>query len=91
MAQGPILYISYDGVLQPLGYSQIVRPLLGLAKAGFRYVLLSFERASDLENATHRAQVAKALNEAGIDWHPQRYRTPGPKGSHRHRPQDDLR
>ncbi len=81
MASGPILYISYDGALQPLGYSQIVRPLLGLSQLGFRYVLLSFERVQDLQNLEHKAQVAKALSDAGIDWHPQPYLTPGPKAA----------
>lgn len=38
------LYISYDGLLDPLGQSQILPYILGLAEVGFRFTIISFEK-----------------------------------------------
>ena len=38
-----ILYLSYDGMTDPLGQSQVLPYLAGLSKKGFRFHLISFE------------------------------------------------
>ena len=43
-----VLCASYDGMLEPLGQSQVVAYLVKLADA---YQFLSFEKARDLERA----------------------------------------
>ena len=65
------LYLSYDGMCDPLGGSQVLPYLLGLAKRGHRISLVSFEKPQ--RTAEERAEVAEACRAAGIDWHPLRY------------------
>ena len=66
-----VLYLSYDGMTDPLGQSQVLPYLAGLARRGHDISLISFEKAmrSQGERDAVRAQCA----EAGIDWHPQEY------------------
>ena len=46
-----ILYISYNGMLDALGQSQVLPYLRKLSKEGFVFTLLSFERRPSLESA----------------------------------------
>ncbi len=39
-----ILYISYDGMTDPLGQSQVLPYLSGLTKYGYCFTILSFEK-----------------------------------------------
>lgn len=73
-AQGSkILYLTVDGVLQPLGYSQVCRILLGLSRRGFRYHLLSLEGRADLEDSGRVAALREELRTHGIEWTPLPY------------------
>jgi glycosyltransferase involved in cell wall biosynthesis len=65
------LYLSYDGMCDPLGQSQVLPYLVGLARNGHRITLISFEKPE--RGADERASVASACAAAGIDWHPLRY------------------
>ena len=67
-----VLYISYDGMLEPLGQSQVLAYLERLA-ANRRIHLISFEKASDWVDAERRARIAARIRAAGIVWHPRRY------------------
>lgn len=67
-----ILYISYDGMLEPLGQSQVVAYLEKLA-AGRRIHLVSFEKAADWADVARRGAMRARLGTAGIAWHPMRY------------------
>lgn len=67
-----VLYISYDGVLEPLGQSQVLAYLERLA-AGRRIHLISFEKAEDWRNHSHRDAVRSRMADADIAWHPLRY------------------
>ena len=66
------LYMCYDGVLEPLGESQVVAYLEVLADA-YDIHLISFEKPADLARRDHRARMAARLRDAGITWHPRRY------------------
>ena len=67
-----ILYISYDGMLEPLGQSQVLGYLKRLA-AGRRIHLISFEKSEDWADGAARARIAQDIADAGIVWHPLRY------------------
>ncbi|RMH15833.1 MAG: hypothetical protein D6701_09635, partial [Gemmatimonadetes bacterium] len=68
-----VVYVSYDGALDPLGGSQVVPYLLGLAGRGHRPHLLSFEKPHRLADAEARARLQERLGGGGVTWHPLRY------------------
>ena len=67
-----ILYISYDGMLEPLGQSQVLAYLEQLAR-GRRIHLISFEKHVHWADRPYRASVEKRIADARIHWHPLRY------------------
>jgi len=67
-----ILYISYDGMLEPLGQSQVLAYLEKLAP-GRSIQLISFEKPNDWADRERRKAVARRIAGAGISWHPMRY------------------
>jgi len=67
-----VLYLTYDGLLEPLGQSQVLQYVLQLA-CSHRITLLSYEKPEDLADARSRTAVEAALREAGIEWRPLRY------------------
>ncbi|MGZ3859568.1 MAG: glycosyltransferase family 4 protein [Flavisolibacter sp.] len=66
-----ILYLSYDGMTDPLGQSQVLPYLTGLGKRGYQFTLISFEKEERLANG--RTAIAAICNQHGIDWHPLLY------------------
>src|SRR4051812_24511342 len=70
--QQAILYITYDGILEPLGESQVLQYLRGLA-SDFRIVLVSYEKPGDWADRHRRARARALLGEARITWVPLRY------------------
>lgn len=67
-----ILYISYDGMLEPLGQSQVLAYLRCLATDRCIY-LVSFEKPKDWANIAGRKRIAAEIASANIIWHPLRY------------------
>ncbi len=68
-----ILYICHDGVIPPLGQSQVLNLLLELRRRGGPHIsLLSFEKQADLL-APALATTRAKLEAAGIDWTLLRY------------------
>jgi glycosyltransferase involved in cell wall biosynthesis len=63
-----VLYISYDGLTDPLGQSQILPYLKGLTKHGFEFTILSFEKKARYEK--EKDIVNSIITEAGIRWVP---------------------
>lgn len=70
-----VLFISYNGMLDPLGQTQVIPYLRELAKRGVQFTLLSFERAAAFagEGARKRDELRRELSEQGIEWHWLRY------------------
>lgn len=68
----PVLYITYDGILEPLGQSQALAYLEKLSTDRPIH-LLSFEKPEDLKDLAARNRVASRIRAAGIHWHPLRY------------------
>lgn len=63
-----ILFISYDGMTDPLGQSQVIPYLQGLSKKGFQFHLLSCEKPEAYEK--NNESVKKLLDGYSIEWHP---------------------
>lgn len=71
-----ILFISYDGMMEPLGQSQVLSYLERLT-ADADIHLISFEKPEDLRDRARTAEIAKRIRVAGIRWTMLRYhRTP---------------
>jgi glycosyltransferase involved in cell wall biosynthesis len=70
-----VLFISYNGMLDPLGQTQVIPYLRELAKRGVQFTLLSFERAAAFTGGglRQRDELAQQLQEQGIEWHWLRY------------------
>ena len=70
-----VLYISYNGMLDPLGQSQVIPYLKELSKAGVRFTLLSFERnhAYTEKGVAQCRELQRELRQHKIDWHWLRY------------------
>lgn len=66
-----VLYISYDGMTDPLGQSQVLPYLRGLSKKGYQISLISCEKEERFE--LYRQQIGEICNEANIDWYPLNY------------------
>lgn len=63
-----ILFISYDGMTDPLGQSQVIPYLQGLCADGYRIFLLSCEKKEAFAN--NKATVEKLLEAYTIEWVP---------------------
>ncbi len=72
MGKPRILYISYDGMLEPLGQSQVIAYLERLA-GDYAIHLISFEKPSDRAQTDKVAAVSTRLAAAEIAWHPLTY------------------
>jgi glycosyltransferase involved in cell wall biosynthesis len=75
LAGKKVLFISYNGMLDPLGQSQVIPYLKELSKLRVRFTLLSYERDHAYDQAgRQRCDALRAeLFESGIDWHWLRY------------------
>ena len=69
------LYLSYDGMTDPLGQSQVLPYLKGLTKEGYTFHLVSFEKPEKFRK--HKKHIQRICDEAGIHWHPQDYAVGG--------------
>lgn len=64
----PCLFISYDGLLDPLGQSQILPYLFAVAKHPRKVYILSFEKAANYHK--NFQDFKKKLDNVGIVWQP---------------------
>lgn len=70
-----VLFISYNGMLDPLGQSQVLPYLRELSELGVQFTLLSFERPAALmaQGADKIEALRRQLVEHRIEWHWLRY------------------
>ncbi len=71
-----ILYITYDGLTDPLGQSQVLPYLFALSKNGVSFHVLSFEKKENYKAL--KDEIHAFIKDSSIAWHPQVY--------HRHPP-----
>jgi len=67
-----ILYISYDGMLEPLGQSQVLAYLKNLKKR-YKFYLISFEKPEAWRDQAVCVKLQESVKKAGITWYPLRY------------------
>ncbi len=63
-----VLYVSYDGMTDALGRSQVMPYLMGLAAKGHKIHIVSCEKKQILPHET--AEVQTLLNQSNIAWSP---------------------
>jgi glycosyltransferase involved in cell wall biosynthesis len=66
-----VLYISYDGMTDPLGQSQVLPYLTKLSQEKFNFHLISFEKEIPFEK--NKANIQEICDAANITWHPIKY------------------
>lgn len=66
-----VLYLSYDGMTDPLGRSQVLPYLIGLSRLGLTFHLVSFEKHEAF--AKHADTVRSITQSNGIHWYPLTY------------------
>lgn len=68
MSATDILYLSYDGMTDPLGQSQVIPYLSVLSRSGYRFHLVSFEKKERFQEGQDK--INSILKAAGIQWYP---------------------
>jgi hypothetical protein len=68
-----IIYISYDGMTDPLGQSQVIPYLVGLTKKGYSFTIVSCEKKDKFEK--YKADIEQLLSQHNISWEPVPYST----------------
>jgi glycosyltransferase involved in cell wall biosynthesis len=71
-ARPSTLYVSYEGLLEPLGESQVLGYVDRLTTA-FDITIISFEKIADVRDGTRMADMRARLAAAGIHWVPLQY------------------
>lgn len=67
-----VLYVTYDGLLEPLGQSQVVKYVERLARHA-RVTVLSYEKPRDIADRVTVRVLAARLDAAGVEWVRLRY------------------
>ena len=70
-ANQEVLYLSYDGLTDTLGQSQILPYLIGLADAGYSISIISFEKSYRLD--AYRDNIEGLCKGRGLHWIPLKY------------------
>jgi len=73
----PTLYLTRNGLLEPLGQSQVLAYLRGLSR-DYQITLITYEKDEDRADRSRMAEVRAECEQLGIRWLPQRFR-PRPK------------
>lgn len=73
IASPKVLYITRNGMCEPLGQSQVLAYLRGLSQ-DYAFTLISFEKPEDLADEEAMACVRASCAKYGIRWLPQRFR-----------------
>jgi glycosyltransferase involved in cell wall biosynthesis len=71
LADSPVLFLSYDGLTDPLGQSQILPYLCGLADMGYAISIISFEKRNRWEAG--KSEIEARCLKHKIRWIPLRY------------------
>lgn len=63
-----VLYLSYDGMTDPLGQSQVLPYIIGLGKKGYNFTLISAEKPERYQQ--YREEIEQICSDNNIDWQP---------------------
>lgn len=67
-----VLYLSYTGLLEPLGRSQVLAYMSRLSR-DYDIRLVTFEKHADLLSNSEMVQMREECQKYGIEWRPLRY------------------
>jgi glycosyltransferase involved in cell wall biosynthesis len=68
MTKRNIVFISYDGMTDPLGQSQVLPYVSELSKIGYKFHLISCEKKGNFEK--HSTTIQNICDNSQITWHP---------------------
>ena len=66
-----VLYLTYDGLTDPLGQSQVLPYVVGLNKKEIRFTIISFEKPAIFNQ--QKNVIKNSMTKNNIDWIPLRY------------------
>lgn len=66
-----VLYLSYDGMTDPLGQSQVLPYVAGLSEKGLNFTIISFEKSIAFKH--QQKIIKKIVDENNIRWIPLKY------------------
>ena len=69
----PTIYLTRNGLLEPLGQSQVLAYLRGLSR-NYHITLITYEKDADRADAARMASMRAECDALGIRWLPQRFR-----------------
>jgi hypothetical protein len=69
----PTLYLTRNGLLEPLGQSQVLAYLRGLSR-NYRITLITYEKDEDRADGVRMGAMRAECDRLGIRWLPQRFR-----------------
>jgi hypothetical protein len=69
MSLTPTLYLTRDGLLEPLGQSQVMAYLRGLSR-DYKITLITYEKPQDWANSEAMTRARADCQAHGIDWRP---------------------
>lgn len=69
----PTLYLTRNGLLEPLGQSQVMAYLRGLSR-DYAITLITYEKNEDRADSLRMAAAREECEKLGIRWLPQRFR-----------------
>ena len=67
-----VLYITYDGLMEPLGMSQVWQYLKVLSKNN-NITIISFEKSVDLLDKDRLSCLCNEIDSYGVSWHRLKY------------------
>ena len=68
-----VLYITYDGIMEPIGNSQILSYLKGLSSKGIKFYLFFYEKRNYLSDRIRIDTFHRELKNYNIEWYMLRY------------------
>jgi glycosyltransferase involved in cell wall biosynthesis len=71
-----VLYITYDGLTDPLGQSQVLPYIIGLQEHGYQFVILSFEKEERFKK--YSGNIYELLKGKNIRWVPLKFTSKPP-------------
>jgi glycosyltransferase involved in cell wall biosynthesis len=72
MKNNSVLYLSYTGLMEPLGQSQVLNYLIPLS-SDFKIHIITFEKPEDLRNKNKVKKTKGKIKNKNIEWHPLKY------------------
>jgi glycosyltransferase involved in cell wall biosynthesis len=68
-----VLYVTYDGLMDPLGDSQVLRYLERIDRSSFTFFIVSFEKQSRLADKSHYQLIDSRVRSISGVWFPLKY------------------